>query len=270
MIVALRESPLEAWKHSTNLNPLAQIFIPSMRPTASLNPHASVFNPKVRYDDSACSNNLRVYALNPLSAIFNPKSAYNLGTYPVSEESFQSFQSLDDNINILDKTPCPLDISTPNSSSVSDFENDACDDLEGPGAPRPSILSSNSVSGDVSSDEDSPQKTLHALRLKNVDKIILGHININSIRNKIHLLADMTTNRVEILLISETKLDNTFPGPQFFLHGYSQPHRLDRTAKGGGLLFYLRNDIPAKPLSLISENIECIILEITVSKKNGY
>ena len=120
---------------------------------------------------------------------------------------------------------------------------------------------------EINSDKESPHAILQGLRLKNVDKIIIGHININSIRNKIHILADMITNRVDILLISETKLDSTFPKSQFFLHGYSEPHRLDRTANGGGLLLYLRNDIPAKPLSLVTGNIECIILEVTISKK---
>ena len=121
--------------------------------------------------------------------------------------------------------------------------------------------------GEICSDNDSPIKILQDLRLKNVDKIIIGHININSIRNKIHVLADMIKDRVDILLISETKLDNTFPKPQFFLNGYSEPHRLDRTANGGGLLLYLRSDIPAKPLQLVTGNIECIILEVTISKK---
>ena len=120
---------------------------------------------------------------------------------------------------------------------------------------------------DMSSDEVLPHTVLQNLRLKNVDKIIIAHININSVRNKIHLLADMIRGRVDILLISETKLDATFPRPQFFLEGYSEPHRLDRTAFGGGLLLYFRNDIPVKPLPLISGDIECIFSEITISRK---
>ena len=54
---------------------------------------------------------------------------------------------------------------------------------------------------------------------------------------------------------------------QFVIQGYSDPHRLDRTANGGGLLLYLRSDISAKPLPLIDSIIECIILEVTTSKK---
>ena len=77
----------------------------------------------------------------------------------------------------------------------------------------------------------------------------------------------MIRDRVDILLISETKIDSTFPKPQFFLQGYSEPLRLDRTSDGGGLLLYLRSDIPVKPLPLISGSIECILSEIIISKK---
>ena len=69
------------------------------------------------------------------------------------------------------------------------------------------------------------------------------------------------------MLVSETKLDSTFTESQFVLQGYSSPYRLDRTANGGGLLLYLRNDIPSKPLPLVEGNIECIITDITISKR---
>ena len=119
----------------------------------------------------------------------------------------------------------------------------------------------------VSSDEKDPHTALQSLRLKNIDRIILGHLNVNSIRNKIDLLADMISNRVDILLISETKIDGSFPKSQFIIHGYSEPYRLDRTAFGGGLLLYVRNDIPSKELPLVEGNIECIFMEATISKK---
>ena len=36
-------------------------------------------------------------------------------------------------------------------------------------------------------------------------------------------------------LISEAKVDNTFPVSQFCVPGYSVTFRLDRTGKGGGI-----------------------------------
>ena len=64
-----------------------------------------------------------------------------------------------------------------------------------------------------------PHKILTNLRTKNVNRIILSHLNINSIRNKIDMLSDLVTGKVDILLISETKIDASFPSPQFLIPG---------------------------------------------------
>ena len=115
-------------------------------------------------------------------------------------------------------------------------------------------------------EENSPYSILKTLRIKNMNKIIFGHLNINSIRNKFDLLADLVKSRIDVILVSETKLDKTFPNSQFRINGYS-PLRLDRTDKGGGLLLYIRSDIPSKPLPLLGGKIECIISQVTISKK---
>ena len=46
-------------------------------------------------------------------------------------------------------------------------------------------------------------------------------------------------NNIDILMISETKLDDSFPTAQFLLHGFSAPYRPDRNSKGGGILLYI-------------------------------
>ena len=45
---------------------------------------------------------------------------------------------------------------------------------------------------------------------------------------------------------SETKLYDTFPASQLLMQGYSTPFRKDWTSKGGGILLYVREDIPCK------------------------
>ena len=81
------------------------------------------------------------------------------------------------------------------------------------------------------------------------------------------MLAGLFKGKIDILLISETKINNSFPTSQFEIQGYT-PFRLDRSANGGGLLLYIRNDIPAKRLPLLGfGNIKCIILGVTVSNK---
>ena len=41
--------------------------------------------------------------------------------------------------------------------------------------------------------------------------------------------------------LSETKLDSTFPSTQFLINGFSIPHRIYRSSKGGGILLYLKD-----------------------------
>ena len=49
------------------------------------------------------------------------------------------------------------------------------------------------------------------------DKLILGHLNINSIQNKFEALKFITDNNIDIFLISETKLDDSFSTAQFLI-----------------------------------------------------
>ena len=46
----------------------------------------------------------------------------------------------------------------------------------------------------------------------------------------------MVEDKIEIFLISETKLDSSFPSGKFVIKGYSTPFRLDRNQNGGGLV----------------------------------
>ena len=61
------------------------------------------------------------------------------------------------------------------------------------------------------------------LRKKNMHKIVVEKTNINSIGNKFdHLIATLSGN-IKILLITETKINSTFPVYQFYLNGYNVP-----------------------------------------------
>ena len=75
---------------------------------------------------------------------------------------------------------------------------------------------------------------MREIRLRNPRKITVGHLNINSIPNKFDGIMNMVEGNLDIFLISETKINNSFPDAQFFYEGYSQPHRRDRCLGGGG------------------------------------
>ena len=51
----------------------------------------------------------------------------------------------------------------------------------------------------------------------------------------------------DVFLVSESKLDHTFPSKQFRINGY-KIFRLDRNHFGGGITLYINTDIPYKPL----------------------
>ena len=45
------------------------------------------------------------------------------------------------------------------------------------------------------------------------------------------MLKEVVGNKIDVLLISETKLDDTFPLNQFILEGFTPPYRIDRTER---------------------------------------
>ena len=57
---------------------------------------------------------------------------------------------------------------------------------------------------------------------------------MNSIRNKFEFLAMQVKGKIDILMISETKIDESFPKGNFLIEGFSTPYRLDCDSKGGG------------------------------------
>ena len=81
-------------------------------------------------------------------------------------------------------------------------------------------------------------------RLDNASNTIIGHLNINSFRNK--FVGD-TIKLFDVFLVFESRLDNTFPSNQFRINGY-KIFRLDRNRFGGGLILYINENIPCKPL----------------------
>ena len=70
------------------------------------------------------------------------------------------------------------------------------------------------------------------------NKIIIGNLYINSLPNK---LKDIVMQHIEILVLTETKLDYTFLTVQFSVNGFSEPYRLDRNRKEEELWFTFVN-----------------------------
>ena len=74
------------------------------------------------------------------------------------------------------------------------------------------------------------------MRRKNLHQIIFAHLNINSLRNKFDALVDQIKGDADILVISETKLDESFSEGQFKIPGFTSPFRRDRNDFGGRIM----------------------------------
>ena len=106
-------------------------------------------------------------------------------------------------------------------------------------------------------------------RKNNFNRLICAHLNINSVRSKFNLLSDIIKNNVDILMISEPELDSSFPNEQFQFHGYSEPYRLDRNGNGGGILVFIRENIPTKPNDS-QMKIERYFIELNLRRKKWF
>ena len=72
--------------------------------------------------------------------------------------------------------------------------------------------------------------------IKYPSNIIIGHLNINSNRNKFKLLSFLIGDKADILLMSETKIEGTLLTSQFLTSGYSNEYWLDLNDKRGGIM----------------------------------
>ena len=89
--------------------------------------------------------------------------------------------------------------------------------------------------------------------------LTFAHININSFRNKYVVLQEVLYEKlVDILVVSESKLDDSFPSAQFQVEGYKL-YRKDRDSNGGGLIMYVRNGLTSRQRTdLETEQTECV------------
>ena len=108
----------------------------------------------------------------------------------------------------------------------------------------------------MSGDGDS-FKSLKEVRLKNLNRIVLAHLNFNSLRNKFDAIVEQVSGNADVLVLSERKIDESFSEGQFKIPGFCTSFRLDRE----------QEDIPAKLLSSEVKIIEGIFIELHFRKK---
>ena len=89
---------------------------------------------------------------------------------------------------------------------------------------------------------------------------------VNSIRNKFEALKLFIEYQLDIIAITETKLDDSFLVKQFCIHGYNTPFRVDKSDNSGGIL--VRSNIPCREIaSNLPKNVEGIFMETNIRNK---
>ena len=106
-------------------------------------------------------------------------------------------------------------------------------------------------------------------RLKYVNNPLIGYLNINSLRNKIVDLREIILElSLDYLVLSETKIDQSFPTAQFYIKGYEVRARRDRDKHGSGLIEFVKNGFISKRLKESeAKQGECICSELTIANR---
>ena len=195
---------------------------------------------------------------------------YNSDTPSLSDIEIRVASNVSPNSSGI-SSPIPNNIATPTTSEaknsgeanevqVSDFSNIA-DTKFSNANDKGKIDQINSVT-------DPPGVSINEGVGNTVNDITLLNLNINSLANKFDALTVMIKDKIYILVLVETKLGNTFPENQFCIEGFGKPYRFDRNRNGGGVMVYVRKDIPSKELKkhTFPKNIEAIFLEINLRK----
>ncbi len=103
------------------------------------------------------------------------------------------------------------------------------------------------------------------LRRKYPRNFIVTHININSLQYKFQEISTVLNQKlVDCLFISETKLDGSHLDQTFKVDHYNMYRRDNPLDGGGGLIAYIRSDVPSyavKPASAPLETLQinCIL-----------
>ena len=79
--------------------------------------------------------------------------------------------------------------------------------------------------------------------LTNTNSVILAHLNINSFRNKCSCFKELVTDNIDVLVIQETKHDESFPENSFMIPGYKNLIEKTKTLTGEGY-YKRRHTIP--------------------------
>ena len=105
--------------------------------------------------------------------------------------------------------------------------------------------------------------------IKNPNKTIRAHLNINSIRNKFEMLSLLFHGVIDVLMICEAKFDKSFFTMQFIIEGYPTIYRLDKNDRGKRIMLIVKDNLFTSCLDkhCFPDEIEIFCIELNLQKK---
>lgn len=126
---------------------------------------------------------------------------------------------------------------------------------------------------DCINDDINDLKLLTPFYCMNKSNLKFAHLNVNSVRHKFDPLAEaLKHSMLDVLMLQETKLDDSFPLGQFSVPNFKL-YRKDVTSNSGGLMMYVRGDLPQRRRSELevyeaeSGRIELLIIELVLNNE---
>ena len=113
---------------------------------------------------------------------------------------------------------------------------------------------------------------MYESRLKYPQTPLIGYLNINSLRNKIVDVREVFGKlQLDYFVLSEAKLDDSFPSAQFYIENFEIRNWRDRDKNGGELIEFVRNGFITKKIKEYETKVrETIASEFTISKKKWF
>ena len=109
-------------------------------------------------------------------------------------------------------------------------------------------------------------------RLKYANNPLIGYLKINSLRNKIVDLREIILElSFDYFVLSETKIDESFPTAQFYIKVYEVRARRDIDKHGGGLIEFVKNGfISIRFKEYETKQSEVFVQSLPLQTGNGY
>ena len=106
------------------------------------------------------------------------------------------------------------------------------------------------------------------LRSEYPKNVLLRHLNISSVRNEFKKANELIRINFDIFIITESKVDSSFSDSQFHIPGL-RLFRKDRNKNGGGVMYYISQNLPVKEVTSYKfpSNLKVLPREITPSKR---